>query len=187
MALRAHTEAMMATQLDGKRVLAEAEQNGQLYRIKSGWKGMMIFAGVLTCLLIITLPLGIWLIIISGKARVGLNDEGFAIKWFTTNAYRWEDIEAFRPVGLHFHVHGQGLVGALVGVAASAAVSARTEGLKGPLGYKLKGKGGWREMPAHAIANSVAMAKEFERRTGLVIFPKPEGEGEKAAEAAPEG
>ena len=174
----------MATKLDGKQVLADAESNGQLYRIKSGWKGMMIFAGVLTCLLVITIPLGIWFFFIAGKARVGLNDEGFAIKWFTTNAYRWEDLEAFRPVGLHFHVHGQGLLGAVVGMAASAAVSARTEGLKGPLGYKLKGKRGWREMPAHAIERSVAMAEEFERRTGLVIFPKPEGTEEAPASAA---
>lgn len=170
----------MATKLDGKQVLADAENNGQLYRIKSGWKGFMIFAGVLMCLLVITIPLGIWFFVMASKARVGLNDEGFAVKWFTTKGYRWEDIEAFAPVALNFHVHGQGLIGAVVGIAASAAVSARTEGLKGPLGFKLKGKRMFIQMPAHAIERSVAMAEEMERRTGLVIFPKPEG-----SEAAP--
>ncbi|TNF38036.1 MAG: hypothetical protein EP329_01530 [Deltaproteobacteria bacterium] len=173
----------MATKAEGKQWLAEAEQNGQLYRIKSGWKGMMIFAGVLTCLLVITLPLGIWMFFVAKNARVGITDKGFAISWFGTSAFRWDELEAFRPVALNFHVHGGGLVGALVGVAASAAVSARTEGLKGPLGYKLKGKRMFREMPAHAIENSVAMAQEMEKHSGLTIFPKAEGEATAEAEA----
>lgn|GEM_PF-1123177 len=172
----------MATKAEGIQWLEQAEASGHLYRIKSGWKGMMIFAGVLTCLLVITIPIGIWFFITASKARVGVTEEGFAIRWFTTNAFRWDEIEAFRPVGLHFHVSGGGLVGALVGAAASSAVAARTEGLKGPLGFKVKGKKMFREMPAHAIERSVAMAQQFEQYTGLTIFPKPEGE-----EAAAEG
>jgi len=169
----------MAQKLDGKKVLADADASGLVHRIKPGWRRAMIFAGVLTCLLIIGIPFGIWFIIAATKARIGMNDEGFAVHWLTVRAYRWEDIEQFAPGNLHIHVHGAGLVGALVGAAASATIQARTQGLKAPLQFKLKGKRGWKMFPAHAVQNSVEMAREMERRTGLAIFP-PE------PEAAPE-
>ncbi|MCB9736433.1 MAG: hypothetical protein H6745_27970 [Deltaproteobacteria bacterium] len=166
--------------LNGKQVLADADQNGLLFPIKPGWRKYMIFAGVLMCLLIITIPLGIWFFVMAGKCRLGMNDEGFAVKWFTTNAYRWDDIEAFRPAPLSFNVHiaGGGLVGGLIAgvasAAASSAVAKRTAGINGPVSFKLKGKRMWLQFPAHAIQNSVEMAREMERRTGLEILPPAE-------------
>lgn len=160
------------TKLDGAALLAEAEKNGQIYPIKPGWRKFMYFAGVLMCLLVITIPLGIWFFLMAPKCRLGITKEGFAIKWFTTNAYAWSDIESFVPVPLHFHAAGGGLVGALISTAASAAVAAKTQGLKGPLQFKVKGKWGYRQIPAHAIQNSLAMVEEMERQSGLVILPK---------------
>lgn len=164
--------------LDKKALLEEAERDGQVYRIKSGWKKYFIFAGVLMCLLVLTLPLGIWFFFIAKNARLGIAEKGFVLKWMGTLAVAWEDIDSFVPVPLHFHASGGGLVGALAAAAASAAVAAKTEGLKGPLQFKIKDKWGTKMIPAHAIENSVAMAKEMEKRTGLTIFPPEEEAGE---------
>lgn len=161
--------------LDGKAMLEEADKSGRIYRIKSSWKKTFIFAGVLMCLLVITIPVGIWFFLIPGKARVGMTDEGFAIKWFGTRAYRWEDIEAFQPQ--HFNISGHGVVGALAGVA----IAAKTEGLKGPLSFKLKGKKMWTQMPAHAIERSAEMAREMEQHTGLTILPEEPAKDEAPA------
>lgn len=161
----------MAAKLDGKRVLAEAEAAGQVHLIKSGWKKAIIFSGILTCLFIITIPFGIWMFFVAARARMGFTDEALVVRWFGTTAYRWEDIEAFEPVAFQFHVHGAGLVGALVGAAASAVVTARTEGLKGPLAFKMRGQRTWKRIPAQAVQRSVELAQAMERHTGLQIFP----------------
>ncbi len=164
------------TELDPKRLLAEAEANGRVFRIKSGWRGFIYFAAVLMCILVITLPFGIWFFIVARRARVGLTDEGFAVSWFLTKAYAWEDIESFQPQRLHFNAAGQGgLVGALAVAAAGAVIAKKTQGLKGPLMFKLKGKRGQRAIQAHAVENSLEMARQMEQHTNLVIL-EPEGE-----------
>jgi hypothetical protein len=161
--------------LNVNATIEKAEKEGQIYPIKSGWKTMFTFAGILTCLLILTIPLGIWIIIAGRNARLGLTDEGFAYKGIGSHGWRWDAIETFDTAG-HAHIHfaGGGLVGALAGAALSTAVAAKTQGLKGPLRFKLKGKRGWKIIPAHTIQNSYAMAEEMERRTGLQILPKKE-------------
>jgi hypothetical protein len=100
---------------------------------------------------------------------LGIGKEGFALKWLGTATYAYADIQEFQPASLHLNVGG-GLVGALVGLAVSSAIEAKTSGLKGPLQFKVKGKWGWKMIPAHAIENSAAMAKEIEKRTGLKIL-----------------
>jgi hypothetical protein len=168
--------------LNGKELLAKAEEQGQVYRVKSGWRKLMVFAAVLMCLLVILIPLGIWFFYISRTARLGITDEGFALKWFGTKAWAWSDIEAFRQAPLNFGSGGAGLVGALAGAVASEVVSRKTQGLNGPLSFKLKGKKLWRAFPAHAIERSFEMAEEMERRTGLEILPRtPEAELKAAA------
>ena len=57
-----------------------------------------------------------------------------------------------------------------MGAAISTAVAAKTQGLKGPLRFKVKG-GGWKIIPAHTIQNTYEMAREMEKRTGLKILP----------------
>lgn len=162
-------------QLDPKRLLAEAESNGRVFKIKSGWRGFMYFAAVLMCILIITLPVGIWFIVVARRARVGLTDEGFAVSWFLTRAYAWGDIESFEPQRLNLSAGGQGgLVGALAVAAAGAVIAKKTQGLKGPLMFKLKGKRGQKALQAHAIENSVEMAQQMERHTNLVILESTE-------------
>ena len=161
--------------IDGKALLEQADRGqGIVYPVKPGWKKAVIFAGVLTCLLIITLPLGIYFIVAAGKNRMAITDEGFAIKWFTTKAFRWSDVEAFNPSSMHFHAGGGGLVGALAAVTAEAVVKRKTQGIKGPIQFKVKGKRGWRVIPAHVLQNSLELAQELEKRTGLQVFPSDE-------------
>jgi len=159
------------TKLDGKAILAEGERNQQSYRLKASWRKLMIFAGVLCCILVILLPLGIWIIVAAGKARLAIGEQGFAFKLYGTRTYAWQDIEAITPGALGASAMG----GGLVGVALASAVSARSEGLRGPLFIKLKGHKWPGQIPAHQIEGSVAMAREMERRSGLTIFPPEPG------------
>ncbi len=165
------------TRLDPKALLEEGARSQQTYPLKASWRRYMRFAAVLTCLLVITLPLGIWMWIAAGKAHVALGQEGFAFKLFGTKAWAWKDIEKFDVSSLS----GSTMGGGLIGIALASAVSARTDGLKGPLLMKLKGRKLPIQIPAHQIDGSVAMAREIEARSGLAIFPP---EAPKAAKAA---
>lgn len=158
------------TQLDRNAVLEEADRTGKVYRLKKGWRRYQKFAGVLCCLLIITIPLGIWIFVAANKARIGLGKDGFVLKMFGTKAVAWNDIEKFTAAKLGSSAMG----GGLVGLALASAVSARTEGLRGPLWVKLKDRKMQVQIPAHSIENSVAMAREMERLSGLEIFPPEE-------------
>jgi hypothetical protein len=158
------------TKLDRNAILAEADASGQVYRLKSGWRKMQIFAGILCCLLILGIPLGIWIIVAAKKARVALGKDGVVFKALGTASWAWNDIESFSLGNMHMNVGG-GLAGALVGAAVSSAVSARTEGLRGPIVIKLKDRRLPHMLPAHQVENSVAMAREMERLSGLTIFP----------------
>ncbi|MFT6397375.1 MAG: hypothetical protein ACJAYU_002128 [Bradymonadia bacterium] len=158
--------------LDVKETIAKAEQDGSIFLIKGVWKGLFIFAGLLSCLLVLTIPLGIWIIMAAKKSRIGLTDEGFAFQGLGSSAWRWEDVEEFKASGSASMNAGGGLLGAMAGAALSAAVAAKTEGLKGPLQFRIKGQRGWKAMPTHTIQNTGEMAAEMERRTGLPIFAR---------------
>jgi hypothetical protein len=153
--------------LDARELLERAELSGRTYRMKSGWRKMQIFAGVITCLLIVTIPLGIWIIIRAKNARIGLTEEGFAFRYLGTLAHRWEEIESITPVAMSGATFG----GGLVGVAAAAAVAKKTQGLKGPLQIKLRGKRMPRSIPAHTIENSLEMARQMEHLSGISFLP----------------
>lgn len=167
------------TKLDKKTVLEEAARTNQVYPLKASWRKFTKFAAVLCCLLIITIPLGIWMWIMANKAHVAIGEEGFALKLFGTRTWAYKDIESFSAAGLGGHAMG----GGLVGVALASAVSARSEGLRGPLMIKLKDRKIPNQIPAHQIQRSVAMARELEKRTGLEIFP-PEAEAKVEAATA---
>jgi len=162
---------MAEARLNGKELMARADRGeGSVFPIGPGWKKALYFAGFLCCILIIGLPIGVWIILSARKNCLAINDEGFAMRWFTTRAWRWSEIEEFRRSSMNFHSAGGGLVGALVAGAARAAVEAKTKGLKGPIGFKVKGKRGWVQIPAHTLQNSALLAREMEVRTGLPIF-----------------
>lgn len=164
------------TKLDKKVVLEEAARTDQVYPLKDSWRKFMKSTAVLCCLLVITIPFGIWIWIAANKAHVAIGQEGFALKIFGTRTWAYKDIASFTAAGLGGHAMG----GGLVGVALASAVSARSEGLRGPLMIKLKDRKIPNQIPAHQIQRSVAMARELEKRTGLEIFP-PEAEAEAAA------
>ena len=153
--------------LDGKALLEQADLSGRTYPMKDGWRRMQIFAGVCCCLLILTIPLGIWIIVSARKARIGLTEEGFAFKYLTTVAHRWSEIESFNVAGMSGALFG----GGLVGVAAAAAVSKKTQGLKGPLQVKLREKRMPIMIPAHTIVNSLEMARQMEELSGIAFLP----------------
>lgn len=129
---------------------------------------MQIFAGVLTCLLVFTIPLGIWIIIEARKAGLAITEEGFAFRYLTTAAARWDEVEKITPTGMS----GAAFGGGLVGYATAAAVKSRTQGLKGPLVIKIKGKRMPLTIPAHTIEDSVHMASEMERLSGISFLPE---------------
>ena len=155
------------TKLDGKAVMEEAERDQQVYKLKASWRRFQIFAGILMCLLVIGLPFGIWFIVAANRSQVGIGKEGFAFRMFRTRTWAWRDIESF-SVGT---LNASGMGGGLVGLALASSVTARTEGLRGPLLMKLVDRKWPAQLPAHQIERSVAMAREMERRTGLTIFP----------------
>lgn len=157
--------------LDAKALLAEAESKGLVFKMKSGWRKAMYFAGVLSCLPILTIPFGIWIFVMARRACVAVADRGFVVRSFTTRAFAYEDVESFTPTGMHMHVHGGGLVGALAGAAVQAVVEAKTQGVKGPIEFKLKGKWMPLQIPAHTVENSVAMVQALEQRSGRSILP----------------
>jgi hypothetical protein len=163
---------MDSMKLDGKQLLMEAERSGRIFTVKSGWRKLQIFAGILCCILIITIPLGIWIIIKAKKARMGLTEEGFAFTYLTTVAHRWSEIESFTIGSINAAAFG----GGLVGIAAAAAVKKRTEGLKGPIHVKLHGKKIPKIIPAHTIENSMEMARQMEALSGIPFLPVGPGE-----------
>jgi hypothetical protein len=154
--------------IDGKALIALARSLGQFYPTKTGWRNLQIFAGVLSCLLVFTIPLGIWIIIEARKAGLAVTQEGFAFRYLTTVAARWDEVEKITPMGMGGATFG----GGLVGVAAAAAVKSRTEGLKGPLIIKVKGKRTPLTIPAHTIEDSLHMASEMERLSGISFLPE---------------
>jgi len=150
-----------------RNLLERAETSGRTFPMKAGWRKAQVFAGVLTCFLIITIPLGVWIIIRARKAKVGISEEGFVFTYLTTFGYRWDEIEEFYVSGLS----GMAFGGGLVGLAAATAVQKKTQGLKGPLQFKVKGKRGLKMIPAHTIENSLEMARQMEQLSGLSILP----------------
>lgn len=155
-----------------RSLLERAEMSGRTFYMKASWRKAQVFAGILTCLLIITIPLGIWIIVKAKKARVGLTEEGFAFTYLGTFGYSWDEIESFNLAGMSGMAFGGGLVGA----AAVVAVQKKTQGLKGPLQFKVKGKRGMKAIPAHTIENSLEMARQMEQLSGLQILPRETGE-----------
>ena len=156
--------------LDAKALLEQAEAAGRIYPMRAGWRRAQIFAGVCCCILIITIPLGIWIIARARKACVGLTEEGFAFRYLTTVAHRWSDIESFSLTTMNASMYG----GGLAGMAVASMVAKRTEGLRGPLQFKLRGKKMPRMIPAHTIENSLEMARQMEQLSGLPILPHEE-------------
>lgn len=152
-----------------KALLEIADMNGSVYRVKSGWTRSQIFAGVACCILILTIPLGIWIIICAKRARMGLTNEGFAFTYLGTIAARWSDIESMTLSGMNASTFG----GGLVGLAAASMVKSKTQGLKGPIHVKLKDKRMPLIIPAHTIENSYEMAREMERLSGISFLPEP--------------
>lgn len=169
----------MATEgkLNPNEVVAKAQAAGTFYPINGVWRKLFTFAGVLTCLLILTIPLGIWIIMVARKGGLGVTEEGFGFKGIGSAAWRWDAIESFKPLSRANFSGGGGLVGAAVGAAVSHAVAKRTPGLKGPLHYKIKGSRGWKIIPAHTLENSGEMARAMEAATGLTILPPQDAQG----------
>lgn len=140
--------------LDVNEILSKVEMDGQIYYAKESWKKFFIFAGVLICLFIITIPFGIWIILVVKKSRVGLTDDGFVFKGIGSFAWCWEDIEEFGTISsANMVIHGGGVAGVLVGSVILSVVAVKIQGLKGLFRFKIKGKG-WKFFFVHIIVNS---------------------------------
>jgi hypothetical protein len=163
---------MASSDFDAKLLVERAEQNGKTYPMKAGWRKSQILAGVLCCFPLVPLfPLGLFIISRAKKAKVGITEEGFAFRYMGTVAGRWSDIESITLSSMN----AAGFGGGLIGVAAAAVVSAKTQGLKGPLMIKMKGKRMPLSIPAQMIEGSMEMALEMERLSGITFLPKEQG------------
>lgn len=163
----------MGDSIDGKALIDLAQSVGQFYPMKDGWKKAQTFAGALCCLLVLTIPLGVWIIMRARKAGIGINEEGFAFRYLTTVAFRWDEVESITLSNLS----GAEFGGGLVGMAAASAVKKRSAGLKGPMHIKLKNKRRSTMIPAHTIDDSVRMAMAMERLSGISFIPAEMKEG----------
>jgi hypothetical protein len=64
------------------------------FPLTSGARTAMIVVGVLCCLLVFALPIGIWVFYRLGKAKVTLTPEGLeAVNVFSGTRYAWTDVE----------------------------------------------------------------------------------------------
>jgi hypothetical protein len=63
------------------------------YPLSSGARTGMIVVGVLCCLVLLAIPLGIWVFYRLGKAKVTLSPEGLeAVNIFSSTRYAWTDV-----------------------------------------------------------------------------------------------
>ena len=84
----------------------------RVYHVHAGAKTAYTVVGVLVSLLVITIPLGIWIIVASRRARVTLDERGFRVKMFGTISLPWDQIA--RVGLLRISVQGGGVAGILV-------------------------------------------------------------------------
>ena len=83
------------------------------YPLHEGARSALRITGVLCCLLVIGIPLGIWLFVRAGKARVALTDEGLsATNAFASTAFAWRDVARLGLLKIAI-VTGGGMGGAL--------------------------------------------------------------------------
>lgn len=138
------------------------------YRLARRWKVTCITLGVLCCLLIVLIPLGVIMFIVAGKARMTITDEALVVRWIGTRVLRWEDFEAFKQQAFSVAggVPGLGLAGA---VAVGAAKGVASSFVSGPVAYKLKGKRMRGNLAVHWHERSGELAAAIEARTGLSI------------------
>ncbi|HPN82730.1 MAG TPA: hypothetical protein PLM00_05020 [Spirochaetota bacterium] len=84
----------------------------QTYPAHAGAKTAFTIVGILLCLLIITIPLAIWIIVASRRARVVVDDAGIRIKMFGSIRLTWDEI--VRVGLLRIGVQGGGVAGIIV-------------------------------------------------------------------------
>ena len=83
------------------------------FRLSSGARTAMIVVGVLCCLLVVAIPIGIWVFYRLGKAKVTLSPEGLeAVNVFSSTRYAWTEVERLGTVEIAV-VKGGGMAGAM--------------------------------------------------------------------------
>lgn len=102
------------------------------YPLSSGARTAMIIVGVLCCLLVVAIPIGIWVFYRLGKAKVTLSPEGLeAVNVFSSTRYAWTEVERLGTVQIAV-VKGGGMAGAMAreksGDAATHLIVKTTSG-----------------------------------------------------------
>lgn len=64
----------------------------RVYPAHGGAKTAHTVVGILLCLLVITIPVGVWVIIAARRARVVVDDAGIRIKMFGSIRLTWDEI-----------------------------------------------------------------------------------------------
>lgn len=128
------------------------------YRLNKRWRTIFIVLGVIGCVLIVLIPLGIMMFVLVKKARIEVSDEQVLIWWLGTRRIKWSEFEEIRQGRLNV-VRGSA-VGRLLGAAFVSE----------PITYKLKGeKRGGARIAIHWHESSKEILQEFQTRTGLQI------------------
>lgn len=146
-------------------------ESAATFKLARRWKVACITLGVLCCLLIVLIPLGVIMFIVAGKARMTVTDEALVVRWIGTRVLRWEDFEALKQQAFHVAggAPGLGLAGAM---AVGAAKGVASSFVSGPVAYKLKGKRMWGNLAVHWHERSGELLAAIEARTGLTINAK---------------
>lgn len=89
----------------------ENPANATIYNFHSGAKSSLTLVGVLLCVLIITIPLGIYILIRASGGRVEVTQEGLTAKAVGTKKFRFSDVNR---LGIcHAPIHAGGIGGAM--------------------------------------------------------------------------
>ncbi len=131
------------------------------YRLNKKWRTIIIVLGVLCCILIVLIPLGIVTFLLAAKARIEISDEKVMIWWLGTRNIKWDEFEILRQ--------GKLSTASLISTTDVLTRVAISSLISGPITYKLKGKKTTGNITIHWHENAKEILETFEAKTGLTI------------------
>ena len=70
----------------------------KVYEVSQRHKKKMTVLGVISCLTVVGIPTGIFILWSASRPRIVVRDENFELRWFGTRTVRWDDITKIEMV-----------------------------------------------------------------------------------------
>ena len=149
-----------------ENLILEAKNNNQLFPIKKILRLFCLISGILCCVLIFTIPLGVMMLMIYFRPFIAVTNEGVVIRLISTKMIRWNDFEGFRLAK-----EGK-ITSTYRKLLAKNNMNEmdKTVQAKKHLEYNLKDQDNWHSIPTHLFDRPTEILSEFENRTGCSIF-----------------